>query len=48
MRRGEDDPVGLECGNRSQQFAFDVIVVSIDQLEDHPVAVLGAFEHASH
>ena len=47
MRRCQYDAVGLQRGNRRTQFAFDMVIMRVDQFEDHPIAMFGAFQHAA-
>ena len=37
--------VGLEGRQGSTQFAFDMVIMRVDEFEDHPVAIFGALQH---
>ena len=47
VRRGEDRAVGLQRGERSAQFALQMILMRVDQFEDQAIAMFGAFQHAA-
>lgn len=46
VRRREDNPVGLKRRERCVELALDMVIVRVDQFDDHAVAMLGALEHA--
>ena len=45
MRRGEDHAIGLQRRDRRAQLALDMVVMRVDQFEQHAIAVLGGFQH---
>ncbi len=40
MRRGQDDAVGLDRGDRTEQFAGDMVAMRVDQFDEQPIAML--------
>jgi hypothetical protein len=47
MWRSQDNAIGLQRRYGGTQFPLDMVVMRVDQLEYHPIAMLSAFQHAA-